>query len=175
MPPGLTPVNRRDLAGINMQDFALRYRGITGADFTRDILTTEIPFEFISPRHELQDVWNSPAFFADSRNAFLVRSAEQPGWIRTFQDYGILVNSGVLQAAQIPPLVMQPPPPPKPRFWADGSPFGSDRSVVDPASMQRFVTEDAYIRQGLGTTLNIKYGDREIGPSGAVSNGTTRE
>jgi hypothetical protein len=37
--------------------------------------------------------------------------------------------------------------------------------------MQRFVTEDAYIRQGIGTTGRVMYGNKEIGPAGALSNG----
>jgi hypothetical protein len=37
--------------------------------------------------------------------------------------------------------------------------------------MQRLITEDAYILRGLAITSNVKFGDREIGPSGAISNG----
>jgi hypothetical protein len=34
--------------------------------------------------------------------------------------------------------------------------------------MQRFITEDAYIHRGIGTTDSVKYGDSDIGPSGAL-------
>jgi hypothetical protein len=36
--------------------------------------------------------------------------------------------------------------------------------------MQRFVTEDAYIHWGFATAAEVTFGDRQIGPSGAISN-----
>ncbi len=163
------PLSDRDFAGDNKQDLAFQYSDVTNADLKRDILKTQIPFDVINPRHKLQDIWNAPIFFADSRHVFLVTTAEQPVWVRSYGGYGIIDNAGVLQAAQIPPLVVQTAPPPKSKFWGDGGPIGPDLGVVNPAPMQRLVTEDAYIRQGLGTTRNVKYGDRQIGPSGAIS------
>jgi hypothetical protein len=147
----------------------LKYTDPTGADFTRDILKTQIPFEFIDPRHELQNIWDAPFFFADRRHVFLVTTEEQPGWIRDYGGYGILDNPIVVTMPTIPPLVVQPAPPTRPRLWGGGGPIGSDAGVIAPALMQRFVTEDAYIRQGLGTTVNVKYGDGLIGPSGAIT------
>ena len=87
--------------------------------------------------------------------------------------YGVAVNSEYSQqSATIPPLVLQPVAAKlKPKFWGDGGPIGPDLGVIDPAPMQRFVTEDAYIRQGIGTTGSVMYGDKQIGPSGALSNG----
>ncbi|HKZ55346.1 MAG TPA: neuraminidase-like domain-containing protein [Anaerolineales bacterium] len=174
-PPLSIPVRRRDLAGDSTRSFALKYSKVTGPDVTREILLPQLPFGIINPRHELQDAWNSPFFFADSRHVFLVTTKEQPVWVRNYGRYDIFVNPDVVKVAQIPPLVVQTPPPPKPKFWGEGGPIGSDRGVVDPAPMQRLVTEDAYIRQGLGTTLDVKYGDRLIGPLGAIPAAQTRE
>jgi hypothetical protein len=39
---------------------------------------------------------------------------------------------------------------------------------VDPSPIERFVTEDANIRTGIGTTASVRYGDREIGPGGVL-------
>ncbi|GHO71423.1 hypothetical protein KSC_103150 [Ktedonobacter sp. SOSP1-52] len=172
VPPAPAPVRRRDLAGDYTQDFAFKYSDVTGTDFMREILQTPIPFEVITPRHALQDSWNAPLFFADSRHAFLVTTQEQSVWMRSYGGYGILDTPGVMQTAQIPPLVVQTTPLPKPRFWGDGAPIESDPGVIDPALMQRFVTEDAYIRQGLSTTRSVTYGDRQIGPSGEIASGS---
>jgi hypothetical protein len=75
-----------------------------------------------------------------------------------------------MNAPQIPPLVVQAEPPVPPKFWGDGGPKGPDPGVIDRAPMQRFVTEDANIRQGIGTTGVVMFGDRQIGPSGAITN-----
>ena len=55
-------------------------------------------------------------------------------------------------------------------YGGDGkSTFGLP-NLIDRAPMQRFVTEDANIRQGIGTTGVVMFGDRQIGPSGAITN-----
>lgn len=72
---------------------------------------------------------------------------------------------------KLPDLVLKTDPRKevRPTFWGDGEPIGPDPGVIDPAPMERFVTEDVYIRQGIGTTGSVKYGDKQIGPSGAVA------
>ncbi|GLV54150.1 hypothetical protein KDH_09990 [Dictyobacter sp. S3.2.2.5] len=172
VPPASAPARRRDPAGDYTRDLAFKYSDGTGPDLVREILQTPLPFEVITPKHDLRDSWDAPFLFADSRHVFLVTTQEQSVWIRNYGGYGILEPPGLLQAAQIPPLVVQTAPPPKPKFWGDGGPIGSDSGVIDPVSMQRFVTEDAYIRQGLGTTRNVSYGDRQIGPAGEIANGS---
>jgi hypothetical protein len=39
---------------------------------------------------------------------------------------------------------------------------------VDPSPVERFVTEDAYIHQGIGTSGSVMYGGKQIGPAGAM-------
>ena len=74
-------------------------------------------------------------------------------------------------APAIPPLVLKVDPEAhvKPRPWVDGGPIGPDLGIADLAPIRRFVTEDAYIRQGIGTTAAVVYGDKKIGPSGAIT------
>jgi hypothetical protein len=168
--PRPVSAKRRFLADESGHEFAFRYTDITGADFTRDILKTSLPFEFISPRHELADPWNAPAFFADSRHVFLVTSEEQRVPVRDYGGFGILDTLGVLEGTRLPALVTETAPPARPKFWGDGGPIGGELGAVDTAAMQRFVTEDANIHQGLSITDNVRYGDRQIGPSG--SNGS---
>ena len=84
-----------------------------------------------------------------------------PHW----NDFGIIVTPPKM-TPDIPPLVLQPvevipdligPVSKQPGFGA-----------VDPSPIERFVTEDAYIRQGIGTFGTVRFGEKEIGPSGSV-------
>ena len=168
LPLPVSTESHRFFSGDMHNDFAFRYTSPIGADLPREILKTQLSFEFVVPRHDLQDPWNAPFLFADSRHAFIVTTEKQPVWVRDYGSYGIFDNPGVLQTAQIP-LVVQTPPPPKPKVWGDAGPIGSDPGVVDPVGMQRLVTADAYIQRGLAITRTIRYGDLEIGPSGALS------
>jgi hypothetical protein len=128
-----------------------------------------MPFHLVFPRHELTDGWSAPFFMEDRRNIFYVTTQQQPSLIWDFLGYGIAVNPGISQASAIPPLVVQSGLLIPPKFWGDGGPIGPDPGIIDPAPIQRFVTEDAYIRQGIGTTGSVIYGERQIGPSGAIA------
>jgi hypothetical protein len=95
----------------------------------------------------------------------------------TFLDWGGYVPGTLLEkpARALPPLVQPELPLPArrvPGSDAEGSPaaFGT----VDPAAMRRFVTEDAYIRRGIGTSGTVRFGEVEIGPAGGLSNGIHR-
>ena len=107
---------------------------------------------------------------------FFVTTTQHQVPISDHLGYGVLVNPDIKQVVKIPPLVLQTDPrvQPRPKFWGDGGPVGPDPGVIDPVPMQRFVTEDAYIRQGIGTTNSVTYGDHQIGPSGAISNGRAK-
>ncbi len=136
----------------------------------RDVLTDDIPMATVQPNHYVSDTWDAPFFFEDSRNVFYVTSEQQPVWVADSGDFGVSANPAVIKVPEMPPLVVRPGPPIQPKFWGDGGPLGPDTGVIDLAPMQRFVTEDAYIRQGIGTTAVVRYGDRQIGPSGALMN-----
>ena len=174
VPPPFGEIRTFDTTGPSLTiDYDDKIPDVPDTPLSRQVMIDDIPVSAVQPNHDVPDIWNAPFFFEDNRHVFLATTVEQPVWIRTVQDYGILITPGVLQAAQIPPLVVQPPPPPRPNFW-DGA-IASDGGAVAPARMQRFITEDVYIRQGLGTTLNVQYGDRQIGPSGAISTGIVKK
>jgi hypothetical protein len=154
----------------------------TGPDsetnLTRDVLTIENlnTFHVVSPLHDLAKPWDAPFFYEDSRYVYFVDIKEQQVLIDDYVKYGVIRDPGFAKAREIPPLVLQVDPTfkVKPKTWGDGGPIGPDPGVVDPAPMERLVTEDAYIHQGIGTSAVVKYGDRQIGPSGAITNLQTR-
>jgi hypothetical protein len=134
----------------------------------RTILKPAIQFDVTDePSYQLPHPFDTPFFFEDRRHVFYVTTTEQPVLIWNYSDYGFTVNPEIRQFAQIPHLILQPDLSQEmgPKF----GPVGPDPGVIDPAPMQRFLTEDANIHQGLGTTGGIKYGGRLIGPSGAIS------
>ncbi len=138
----------------------------------RPILTNQIDNNAVGPQHRLQNAWDAPFFFEDSRHVFYVTTTEQQVPIPDYPDYGVTFNPSFKQVVKIPLLILQTDPRFQvgPKFWGDGGPVGPDTGVIDPTRMQRFITEDAYIRQGIGTTAVVGYGDRQIGPSGAIMN-----
>ena len=160
----------RECAGDCTSSLSFKYTDLQNQSLTRDILTPTMRFQLLSPRHELADAWTAPFFLEDHRHVFYVTSEQQPVWVANHTGFGVSVNLGVMNAPQIPPLVVQAEPPVPSKFRGDGGPIGPDPGVIDRAPMQRFVTEDANIRQGIGTTGVVMFGDRQIGPSGAITN-----
>jgi hypothetical protein len=169
---GGPPLRRRELAPSFGFDFGFDYSDFnhSNVSFRREILTPQIRFEFIDPNHELPDIWTAPAFFADSRHVFLVTTAEQPVPVRSHSGYGIFNSAGVLRTGQIPPLRAAATA--EPKLFGDGGLSSSDFEELDPTPIRRFVTQDARV-PGVRTARNVKYGDRYIGPSGAISESNT--
>jgi hypothetical protein len=144
--------------------------------FSRDVLANNVGNRIVEPQPEWPTDWPSwdkPFFFEDSRHVFYVTSKHQWVSISLSTDFGVTISRGDGMAAKLPPLVLKDVPQGRiaPKFPVDGRPIEPDLGVMDPAAMQRFVTEDAYIRQGIGATGGVTYGDRQIGPSGAIPNG----
>lgn len=135
------------------------------------ILINPIRDRAIEPRHSLQDQWHAPFFYEDSRHVFFVTTTEKLVSIGKHDRYGIEHNLGFMQLVEIPPLILKTDlrKEVRPKFWGNGGPIGPDQGVIDSATIQRFVTEDAYIRQGIGTTGSVMFGDKKIGPSGAIA------
>jgi hypothetical protein len=150
-------------------DYDDRVPDIPDNPLTRQVLTDPVPYGTVQPNHRVSDIWTAPFFLEDRRNAFYVTTEEQPVYVVTYTGFGVRGLPDVVANPRIPPLVVQMPPPPPPRPWPIGGPIGPDRGVIDPTPIQRFVTEDAYIHQGLATTGNVAYGGRQIGPAGAVT------
>ena len=123
----------------------------------------------LPPRSELKDPFDAPFFYGDSRHVFYVTTIDTPKWVRDHEGIGVFVLPGVASVVQkLPPLVVESGPAVPSKFWGDRVPIVSDLGVFDPAPMRRFVTEDVYIHQALGMTEAVRYGDRQIGPSGNI-------
>ena len=77
----------------------------------------------------------------------------------------------------ISPLILQTDMSKKvrPKFEGDGAPIVRDPGIVDPGPMQRYITEDAYIHRGIGSTGAVTYGEKQIGPAGAIPNFPTEK
>ncbi len=118
----------------------------------------------------LQKPFEAPFFFLDSGHVFFVTTKEEQVWIPEYTGYTIEIKPYIGIVEKLPDLVLKTDPRKEvePKFWGDGGPIGPDPGVIDPAPMERFVTEDAYIRQGIGTTGSVLYGDKQIGPSGVI-------
>jgi hypothetical protein len=174
------PVVARYL-GTSTDTFSINYRrgGIDplfrdagwGTSFLRrDVLTNPIADGSVEPRHHLQNIWDAPFFYVDRRHVFYVTTTEALVKIPDHSPYGILAPLPKPQVFEIPPLVL----PSDPLLNAVPDPYspvikGPDPGVVDPYPVERFVTEDANIRTGIGTIATVRYGEQEIGPKGVLS------
>ena len=147
--------------------------------FQHTVLQPPNRFKLIEPCNtwlNLKRPFETPFFFSDSRHVFFVTTTEQQVWIPDYTGYymeiKVNIHPGIM--ATLPGLVIKTDPQKEvgPTFWGGGGPIGP--GVIDPAPMQRFVTEDAYIRQGIGTTGSVNYGDKQIGPSGAIADAVAK-
>jgi Neuraminidase-like domain len=188
------PVHQKDVPinwddkGKQWKDTHLRYLSTAGntfetgyfenwkksspPDFTRNVLKSQIRDRAIEPHNYLiqLDPWDTPFFYEDRHHVFYVTTTEQPVWIADYRKYGIALSVALTQATKIHPLVFKAGPEvqPKPKPWVDNEPSGPNG--VDSALMTRFVTEDAYIHQGIDTAAVVMYDNHQIGPSGAIMN-----
>jgi len=140
----------------------------------RHVLEPATPVSVVSPHHPLGDQrFVAPFMMDDRRHAFFVSTSQEVKWISDFLDLGIVYNPGLMTEVTIPPLVVPPEDVRvKPNLWGDGGPvgpIGPDPGVTYPVGITEFVTQDAYIKQGLGTSGAVIYGDMQIGPSGGFA------
>jgi hypothetical protein len=142
-------------------------------DKKRSVLVNGLDDHTVEPRHGLQKPWDAPFFYEDGRHAFFVTTKQEQKLVFNYPDYGLAVTPNVNPAVKFPPLVLKRDPRLEvgPKFLGDGEPVGPDPGVMNIAPMQMFVTEDAYIRRGIGSTGSVTYGEKQIGPSGAIPNG----
>lgn len=157
--------------------FSLTYYGKFGnvLDFAwdptmaRHILKPWQKFRLVET-HQEYSTFDAPFFYEDSRHVFFVTTTEQKVMIFDRLDYGISVDPGLGAGANIPPLVGEVDPHVNigPKFWGDGGPVGPDIGIYKADAVQRFVTEDANITTGIARVGSIRYGDRQIGPGGAI-------
>jgi hypothetical protein len=169
-PPSFGPLRTLDTSG---QTFTANYYmggPVLRLMLSRPMLISPIAVTVTEPLHALRNVWDAPFFYEDRRHVFYVTTAEQQVRVPDYPDYGVTVNPAAGQAARIPPLV----PGASPSAQAGPGLAGDGRSApqhVDRAPRWRFVTEDAFVPQGIGTSGRVRYGDRQIGPAGAIDDG----
>ncbi len=168
----LSPFRTLDTTGevffVNYSDGFLQ---ITPTDKKRSVLINKIADRTVEPRHALASPWNAPFFYEDNRHAFFVTTRQEQKRIFDHPGFDIMVNPNVTETVQIPPLVLKRDPLLEvgPKLLGDGGP-GPDPAVIDVATVREFVTEDAFISRGLGTTGSVTFGGKQIGPSGAIAN-----
>lgn len=133
---------------------------------TRPVLTMkdQMRYRVVVPlSYDLQNPWEGPFFYEDSRHVFFVTTTEQLVTIPMWNGYFPLIIPPKPDVI-IPPMVYQPL-----QFIADPlGPIitGAHVGVVDTAPIERFVTEDTYIKKGIGTTGTVLFGGTEIGAVG---------
>lgn len=103
-------------------------------------MRSAVPQDPIQPDPTAVD-WVSPFFYADTCNAFCVDTALRRGIIWGYPNYGVV---GVM---------------------------GSANLNLTPLTIKtgQFVSEDAYITRGLGTTGVVQYGNTPIGIAGGIA------
>ncbi|HTG17580.1 MAG TPA: neuraminidase-like domain-containing protein, partial [Blastocatellia bacterium] len=136
----------------------------------RPVLTNDLIGSIITPTNPHTNAWDAPFFYEDTRHVFLVRTTELLVPIHACPGYGLMVDPIFTPFVRIPPLIFQFEPPGiiGPKFPGNGNPNRFDPGAINSAAIRRFVTEDANIRVGLGTTGGVTYGGSQIGPSGSI-------
>lgn len=129
------------------------------------VLSNNIDDRTVDPHHALScEPWDAPFFYEDTRHAFYVTTEKHLVTVPLWTDFGLSLNMEA-PTYEIPGLVLTPGEGrwelARPHLRQPG--FG----VVDPAPVEYFVTEDAYIRAAIGTSGTVTYGDQHIGPSGS--------
>lgn len=147
------------------------YKFSDGSTLKRTLLSNDLPDRVVETKHPVRNIWTAPFFYEDNRHVFFVTTEQERIGILNHDKYGIWDKPGLWQKLEIPPLVFQPNPQVKqpPKFLGDGGAVIRDPGIIDPEPMRRFVTEDAYIGRGIGTTGDVVYGTRKIGPAGSIA------
>ncbi len=150
-------------------DYALSIyynRGKAEAELVRDVLKNNLDSRAVVPAHDLATPWDAPFFYEDARHVFYVSTAQRPVSVSTWQGYvapppaskiiplipPLVLESKVLLPDRIGPVVR-----------------GPGGGVSNPSPLQRFVTEDAYIKKGLGALGTVSFDGVDLGPAGALA------
>lgn len=135
-------------------------------DCSHDVLKTQTQIygdQTIEPRHSVKSPRDTPFFYEDRQHVFFVSTTEQPltipKWIGylpiTFQSKTDLI---------IPPLVLEKVSVIKDLLGPKIS--AQNMEVVNTSQIERFVSEDAYIKKSISKTGTILFGDIELGATG---------
>lgn len=155
---------RRYLNISNGQFIATYYHSASSRD--RNVLTNSLTGMAVEPTHSLQNPWDAPFFYEDRRHVFYVTTIENPTAISEYKGYTGVIPTSPVYVPHIPPIVLQPGF----RLKDRSGPVSQEQhsGISDPAPFARFVSEDAYIKQALGTAGTVVFGDKELGPTGVI-------
>jgi peptidoglycan hydrolase-like protein with peptidoglycan-binding domain len=133
---------------------------------SRRLLTTDLKPSIVEPAHDLRDPWDAPFFLEDRPHVFYVTTTERTVRLLDYQDFGWRPRAHDW-VHDIPNLQVERPLltlPPK----GDPLAFRPRSGLVDPASIARFVSEDAHIVNAFGSTAAFRFGEQEIGVTGLL-------
>ncbi|HVZ38032.1 MAG TPA: neuraminidase-like domain-containing protein [Candidatus Kapabacteria bacterium] len=151
-------------------DFSLTYVSAGGSpSITRQILSPALPYKYVWPMHPVSDVWESPMFYYDSRHAFYVTTAHHQVPIPVYS--GIVFGTATSRSgSSLPPIVLAGNPGPAIQVspWVNGGGVSLGTPAGSMNAVQQFVTEDANIHQGIGSTVQVTFGSRNIGAAGSM-------
>jgi hypothetical protein len=134
----------------------------------RPILKNSIGDRTVEPLQPLQNPWDAPFFYEDSRHVFYVTTAETQVTLEKFNGYGV-GDVGVI-VDELPPIVVSPDirfkqPVDRTGVLEHTPGFGK----VDPNPIERELAKQTNIRAAIGSTSSVRFGDKDLGPSGALS------
>ena len=137
----------------------------SGSRLSSNVVNDSIADRGIQPNHPVAgNAWDPPFFYEDARHVFYVTTSEQLVLLPIWNDIGAFLPPAK-SSFDIPSLVLPTvniiPDPIGPIAKQPG--FG----VIDPSPAQRYITQDAYIHQAIGTLGTVRYGDTEIGVAGS--------
>ena len=146
----------------NVTSLKVTYSGTTAS---HAVLDNGIPDRTVGPHHPLGgNPWDAPFFYEDSRHVFYVTTEERLVTVPHWNDFGVVVRTRK-PIPEIAALVIKADramvQPVMPSVRQPG--FG----VVDPTPVHYYVTEDAYIKTAIGTPGTVRYGNKDVGPSGS--------
>ncbi len=143
--------------------------GKAGSTLKRSLLNNQLTDRTIETHHPLKNIWTAPFFYRDGRHVFYVTTTPKLVPIHEHAGIGAIDQPGYA-VVDIPPLVFwEKPDKPGPKYWGDGDPVGPDLGVINSNPMQRYLTEDADIRQGIAAGGTVAFDGVKIGPGGALA------
>ncbi|MBS1910849.1 MAG: hypothetical protein JST22_02570 [Bacteroidetes bacterium] len=166
-------VNLRDrwFTGNLGNDFSLTYSSAGGSpSITRQILSPDLEYRYVWPMHPVSDVWESPMFYYDGRHAFYVTTTDRQVPIPVYTGYVNGTATSRWSGGSLPPIVLAGNPGPAIQVnpWVNGGGVSMGTPAGALNAVQQFVTEDANINQGIGSTVQVTFGSRTIGAAGSM-------
>jgi hypothetical protein len=142
---------------------------------TKSILKNPIIDRTIQPHHILLNPWEAPFFYDDSRHVFYVTNSISTITSPYWDEFHIAaIPNDIIK--EIPPVILAVQDP-RPLHIPDpyeqiirGSIFGAD-----PFPIKHFLSEDAFIKRGIGIVGPVQFGDKEIGLRGSIKKSMVKQ